>query len=66
MPQSIINEDNDFNVCWSLINTFRSLDLFKETLSNRVVKVFQAGRLRILLREGPKGADTYWRSVRGE
>lgn len=48
------------DICYDLIITFRRLDLFEETLSNRVVKSMQASRLYILHRDGSEAAAKYW------
>ena len=55
--------DRDSDICLDLLYVFYRLDLFEETLTNRVVRSWQSHRLAILLRDGGEAADYFWENV---
>lgn len=51
------------DITTKLLYTFYKLELFEETLTNRTVRYWQANRLYILLRYGPKEAQRFWDNI---
>lgn len=52
--------DHDSDICLDLLYTLYRLDLFEDTLTNRVVRSWQSHRLAILLRHGSEAATYFW------
>ena len=53
----------DHSVCEDLLYVFYRLELFEETLTNRVVRSWQAQRLSILLRGDSETAQFFWDNI---